>query len=136
MNTFAIINIAKKELGLDDDDYRALLKRVTGKASLRDMTGAEKLAVIDDMKAKGFKVRSGGSKRSDRAYIRMIFALWASCHKSGVLEDGSRRALLTFINNHVAKDVNVINPDALTYDQASPVIEALKAMERRGKVGA
>jgi len=27
----------------------------------------------------------------------------------------------------------VVDPDMLSYDQASPIIEALKKMERRGK---
>ena len=39
MNSTAIINIAKGQLGLDEDDYRALLVRVTGVSSLRKMSG-------------------------------------------------------------------------------------------------
>ena len=43
MNKMGLINIAKKNLGMDDDDYRAFLKTMTGKDSLRknvsDATG-------------------------------------------------------------------------------------------------
>ena len=50
MNANAIINIAKSQLGLEEDDYRAVLERTTGKASLRLMTNPDKLKVIDEMK--------------------------------------------------------------------------------------
>ena len=60
MNTLAIIHIAKKELGLDEDTFRAALTNVTGKRSTRDMNERERLAVIDHFKAKGFTVKRGG----------------------------------------------------------------------------
>lgn len=37
----AKIKIAQKELGLDDDTYRAVLERVTGKRSCADMDVSE-----------------------------------------------------------------------------------------------
>lgn len=128
-NAFATIHIAKKQLGMEDDDYRALLRQLTGKDSLRAMTPAEHKAVIRAMVARGFKVRpKGGKRRSSKPYVRLIWALWRSCADKGVVDDASRTALRIFVKNRTG----VSDPEFLTYDQASPVIEALKAMEARG----
>ncbi|MVA19520.1 DUF1018 domain-containing protein [Agrobacterium vitis] len=137
MNTNAIINIAKTQLGLDDVTYRALLVRVTGTESLRKMTDSQKLAVVDELKKKGFKVTPSARQKlsvSDKRYIRLIHALWNSCHRLGVVSNGSRAALREFCrgilypgNNKVAVD-----PDTLDYEKATKVIDALKAMEKRG----
>lgn len=50
----AKIHIGKKALGLDDDTYRALLERVTGKTSSKDLSIKELEAVITEMKRLGF----------------------------------------------------------------------------------
>lgn len=140
MNTLAIINIAKKDFGLDDETYRDVLHRVTGKRSLRDMTEVQRRAVVDDFKSKGFVVKRGGksgaksSGFSAKKYVRLIHALWSSCAKLGVLDDGSKKALRSFLSSETAKrGARIDDPDFLTYDQASPIIEALKSMEKRGK---
>lgn len=137
MKTIPIIHVAKREFGLGDDDFRDVLERVTGKRSLRDMNEKERLAVVDDFKAKGFVVKRGhgkGRRYSSKAYVRLIHALWASCVKLGVIEDGSSKALRSFIANITeTKGRRVDDPEFLSYDEASPIIETLKSMERRGK---
>ncbi|ARE40891.1 hypothetical protein RGUI_2750 [Rhodovulum sp. P5] len=137
MNSKAVINIAKGQLGLDEDTYRALLARVTGKDSLRAMTDAEHRAVIAEMKRLGFRLRSGGKSipPSVKPYIRLLHALWKSCHRLGAIEDGSRPALRAFCKRFVAYGVDdvAVDPDLLSYDQAHPIIEALKKMEARAK---
>lgn len=129
MNTFAIVNIAKKDLGLDDDTYRAMLMRLTGESSLRAMTERQKIAVVDEMKRLGFRVKKGGKvlPASTKPYIRLIHALWKSCHRKGIIQDGSRSALRAFVKNRTGVD----DPDFLAYDQASPLIDTLKKMEAR-----
>ncbi|KMK68564.1 regulatory protein GemA [Puniceibacterium sp. IMCC21224] len=137
MNHNAIINIAKAQLGLDEDDYRAMLERVTGKASLRLMSDGQKGKVLAELKRMGFRVKAGGKRLapSHRLYIRKLWAVWKSCHRLGVIKNGSREALRAFCKRFVApNDPDVaVDPDLLTEEQARPVIEALKAMERRGK---
>lgn len=140
MNSTAIINIAKGQLGLDEDTYRALLVRITGVVSLRAMTERQKIAVLDEMKRLGFRVRSGGRKlpASVKPYVRLIHALWKSCHRLGVIESGSRESLRAFCKRFVAHGLDgvVVDPDLLSYEQATPIIEALKKMEARGKAAA
>lgn len=139
MNSTAIINIAKGQLGLEEDDYRALLVRVTGVASLRKMTDRQKIAVIDELKRMGFRIKAKGRMLppSTKPYIRMIHALWKSCHRHGAIDNGSREALRAFCKRFVAPgdDSIAVDPDLLTQAQASPVIEALKKMEARAKGG-
>ena len=137
MNTIAIINIAKAQLAMAEDDYRALLIRVTGLASLRAMSERQKISVLDEMKRLGFKVQIKGRKlpAAVKPYVRLIHALWSSCHRLGVIEDGSRPALRAFCKRFVAHgEASVaVDPDMLDYAQATPIIEALKKMERRGR---
>lgn len=128
MNYKAVINIAKSELGLENDDYRAMLERVTGKASLRAMNDNELAAVVEEMKRLGFVKKSKSKKPlSDKRYVRQIFALWRSCAEKGVIESSKREACVAFVK----KMTGVEDPNWLTYDEASPVIEALKQMEGR-----
>lgn len=141
MNTVQIINIAKADLRLDEDTYRALLARVTGLSSLRAMTERQRMDVLDEMKRLGFRIRQKAGRplpASTKPYVRLIHALWASCHRAGAIEDGSRRALRAFCQRFIAKgDPTVVtDPDLLTCAQASPVIEALKKMEARARTRA
>jgi phage gp16-like protein len=140
MNTNAIINIAKSHLGLDEVTYRALLLRVTGTESLREMSERQKLAVVDEFKKKGFTVKPSGKTKkkqpvSDKRYIRLIHALWNSCHKLGVVSNGSRAALREFCRGILfpGNDKVAVDPDTLDYQSADKVIDVLKAMEKRGK---
>lgn len=139
MNTTAIINIAKSQLGLDGDTYRALLVRVTGANSLRAMTERQRIAVVEEMRRLGFRVASKGGRTlptATKPYIRLIHALWSSCGRLGVIEDASRGALRSFVSKEMTRrgETPVSDPDFLTFDQATPIIETLKAMERRGKL--
>ena len=45
----ARIHMLKKQLGLEDDEYRALLQGLTGKATSKDMTDQQRWAVIREM---------------------------------------------------------------------------------------
>jgi phage gp16-like protein len=51
----AKIHIAKKELGMDDDTYRAMLKQLTGFPSSKDLNAFERRKVLEHLKKAGFK---------------------------------------------------------------------------------
>ena len=55
------IHIAQKELAMDDMTYRALLLRVTGKTSSKDLNDAERSALLKEFKRLGFKVKAKSS---------------------------------------------------------------------------
>lgn len=59
----ARIHAAKKALALDDDAYRAVLRRVTGVASSADMSTAQRNQVIAEFTRLGFKAAGQQSRR-------------------------------------------------------------------------
>lgn len=56
------IHQAQKALGLDDDTYRALLQRVTGKTSSAQMSPEERNAVLREFARLGFKKAEAGDR--------------------------------------------------------------------------
>ena len=128
--SIAKIHIGKKALRLDDAAYRMLLDRVTGKASSADMSEDERAAVITEMKRLGWTPKPSAGrfrKRSHKPYVRLMFALARSIGDWDYWNRPYKEALRLFVK----KETGVDNPEWLTYAQASPVIEALKQIERR-----
>lgn len=58
MAMMAKVHIAKKQLNLDDDTYRDVLERVTGKRSCKKMLIGELEAVIKEMETYGFVAKA------------------------------------------------------------------------------
>jgi len=54
------IKVAVRQLGLDEETYRALLMRVTGKSSCAQMSDGERGKVLDALKAQGFVLERSG----------------------------------------------------------------------------
>ena len=50
----AKIKIAQQQLAMDDDSYRAMLQRTTGKKSCKDLTATELAMVLREMERLGF----------------------------------------------------------------------------------
>lgn len=57
------IHIGKKQLGLDDELYRDMLKQVTGKNSCAKMHISELYLVLERLKKSGFKAKGNIGKR-------------------------------------------------------------------------
>ncbi len=126
----AQIHIARKELGLDDDTYRAVLIRITHKPSSAVMSAAERCKVIAEFKRLGFKPKGKHSRRptASKPYVRKVFALWGELKRKGIWRDPSPQSLRHFVKKMTGCD----DPEWLEYHQASQVIEALKKMKERG----
>jgi phage gp16-like protein len=127
----AMVHIAKKKLGLTDDDYRAILLDVTGKRSAGDCSVEQLGDVIDHFRARGWESDKPqgrtGPRRADHAPARKARALWISLHALGVIDDASERALEAFGRRQ-------LGCTALQWaDQGhmSGLIEALKKMAER-----
>jgi hypothetical protein len=128
---------ACKDLGLDEEARRDIQVRLTGKASLADMTDAEKGVMINELKAKGWKP-SGHRRRpaAQRKDQRFIFVLWRLLVEAGVVSPGER-ALRAFINsqNFAAKwGEAVSDPNMMSAERCYDVIEALKNVAARNGV--
>lgn len=132
----AKIKIAQKRLGLDDETYRAILERVTGKRSAADLDQGERGRVLDDLKRLGFR----DSRLPERDPARLpaglqigkIRALWKVLVDMGAQADGSDAALRKFVKRQTGRDAL----EWLTGADAAKVIEGLKARIRRAVQGA
>lgn len=129
--SLAKIHIAKKDLGLDDATYRALLVRITGKDSSSKMSEHQRRDVLEEFRRLGWKAqaKTGGKRRprSNKPYVRLMYALAKNISQSGYWALPYKDALRALVK----KETGIDNPEWLTFEQASPVIEALKKIEQR-----
>lgn len=124
MSALAAIHVARKQLGLDDDTYRAVLVRVTGKDSAGKMTEAERQRVIEELRGRGFKKPLKPSKsRADGPYRAKLQALWIALWNLGLVDDASDDAMTGFVRRQAKLDHTRF---LIHHDDASAVIEALK----------
>jgi len=123
----AMVHIAKKQLGLVDENYRAILVRLTGKDSSRDCSTEDLDRVLGEFKRLGWAPKAKPNAYSDRPYVRKIYALWNEAGRCGAVENASRDALRAF----TARQTGKAAPEFLTPAQANSVSEALKAMIAR-----
>jgi len=121
-----LIHTGKRELGLDDGAYRALLERVTGKTTSALMGTAELRAVADEMRRLGF-AHVLGRKMPDDPQQRLIVTLWSELGRRGKVRSRTRQALDKFIKRQTGID----KLEWLTPETSNQVIEALKAWRDR-----
>lgn len=130
----AQIHVAKEALGLDEPEYRALLKGVTGKESAGEMGAYERREVLLEMGRLGWKPfrRGKGARRPkvplDREeQYRKVTALWLALRDLGAVRDGSPEAVAAFVKRQTKVD----NPAWATAEQLVKVIEGLKKWKVR-----
>lgn len=144
-----LINIARSQLQLDNDSYRALLKGATGKESLRAMGVHELETALETLKQKGFKpvsksstkAKSQGANRrmsavsgnSKIALIDRIVAIWITMGHHLVISDPSEAALDTYVRRMTLKStaLGVDSVRWLDEKQAVKVLESLKNWHKR-----
>ncbi len=133
----AAIHIAKKELGLDDDTYRLMLREVGGVDSAKCLDARGCSLVLDAMRAKGwkgnesFKPRQPEDKHQTEGLCTRqadkIRALWLSLADNGTVKDPSLKAMRAFVKRMTGID----HENWLPAQKANIVIEALKAWKER-----
>lgn len=121
----AKIHIARKELRLQEAEYRALLLRVAKVESAKDLSDKAAVAVIAEFKRLGWVPRESTRPPAERADIRKIYAVWGAMH-SGPLDREALRAW-------VRRRFEVSAPEFLKPPQAREAIEQLKAWQKRIK---
>lgn len=130
------LQATRRKAGIDDDAWRARLDGRYGVTSTKALTVVQANAELDDLNRKG-----GGRvfKKSDKPYVRLIYALWTEAAKVGAIDNKSRDALRAFVGRQLrasaGDDPAKVErlPDFLTPDEANKVSEGLKAMIRRAK---
>lgn len=128
----AKVHIAKKQLGLADDDYRAIIFQHCGSMSAADATEAQLAAVVQHFGQRGFKATAKGvpGRRApavDTPSARKARALWISLHHLGAVRNPSEQALEAFAKRQLGVEYWRWSDQSLSYR----LIEALKAMAKR-----
>ncbi len=122
----AKIHIAKKDLGLDDPTYRALLQRVAGVRSARDLDPAGCRAVLAELRRAGWTPkpprRAQARTLASDPQARKIRALWLALYDAGIVRDAREQALA----HYAQRMTGVARLEWLDTHQAARVIEALK----------
>lgn len=136
----AKLHIAKKELRLDDETYRAVLSRVTGKTSSAGLKDHQLDAVLAEFKRLGWKPKKAGRQPSDKPHVRKVWAVWRDMVSLAIPADGSDAALRAFVarqTRNPARPDGIANPEWLSPEEANKVVEGLKAWRSRelGKRG-
>jgi hypothetical protein len=135
-SSIAAIHVAKKQLGLDDETYRAKLTVITGKPSVKDMSEDERQKVLTVFRSEGFKPavarRPDGRQKLSGRYAAKLQALWIAGWNLGVFKNRDDAALEAFIKRQTGLDAVRFCRDP---QDAEKAIEAMKAwMAREGGV--
>lgn len=119
------IHVARRKLALEEESYRAILMRVTGKSSCSDMSIGQLDDVIKEFKRLGFKsnkARAGTRKMATSVQASKIRAFWLDLYHLGQIDDPSEQALAGFVKRSCGiDDLNWINAS-----HADQVIRALR----------
>ncbi len=129
-SSIAAIHVSKKQLGLDDDTYRAKLCNITGKSSVKDMTEQERQKVLTVLRNDGFRpadTKPAGGKLTG-PYAKKLQALWIAAWNLGVVSDRRDAALLAFVKRQTGLDAVRFLHHA---DDARSAIDGLKGWLKR-----
>lgn len=139
----SMIHIAKTQLGMAEESYRAHLKFYGNKNSCKTMSTAELNRVLDGMKTLGFKAQpskvkatgtSSGKPKPFTDERSVIRAIWTFMANAGFIKDGTDTALNEWVKRQTAAINNgagIANIEWLPHEQAVYVLESLKKWNRR-----
>ena len=137
-----LVHVARRELGLDEPTYRAILQAQGGTESLSAMTNGQIDKVLTYLKSQGFKGRRARAdrKQADNPDARKIRALWLLLYELSAVKDPSEAALAAYVKRvakvddlHWAHGTRKYSTaaGAKSRDRAEIVIETLKKWAMR-----
>jgi len=127
------IEIAKKDLGLDEDTYRDMLEEKFGVRSRTDLRDGQLVQLVEDFKSLGWRPkpskrrqrRDHGRPLADDPQAKKARALWLSLYWLGIVRDKREAALAGYVKR-------MAGVDALQFvTNWEPIIEGLKAWATR-----
>lgn len=137
-----LIHMARRDLGMSEEDYRAAVSGVTdGRTdSSGTCTDAERRRLLNHFRRMGWapkkphrrKYSPASSHKSphEKTQADKIRAMWISLHRAGVVRNRSEAALGKFCHRLTGKHT----PDWLDHREAVIVIEALRAWAKQEHV--
>ncbi len=129
-----MIQVAKRQLAIEDADYRAAIGRaVKGKSSCSDCTTLQLDRVIDELKRLGFRPRKPAAAKpkperrplDTSAEASKARAVWLLLYEIGAVRDPSEAALNAYVRRQAGVD------DLAWVRDMAPVTEGLKAWAAR-----
>lgn len=118
-----LIQIARRQLGMEDDSYYAMLWSVARVHSSTELDFAGRKKVLEHLEACGFKrTKPQARKLADDPQSKMIRALWLRLHEVGKVRNPSETALAAFVKSQTKRD----DLHWLSGKEASALIEQLK----------
>lgn len=124
----AKIHVAKAQLNLDDEQYRDIVRRVTGKDSAAQCRYSQLVDLINEFKALGWKTpKKKAFRRAPSDGIKKIYALWGKLQALGAVQSTDKTALDAFVKKYTGIDsVQWLQPA-----QQQKIIEILKQWIKR-----
>ena len=141
-----VINIAKKQLEMDEKNYRDTLETTTKKRSLKQMSIPELVKVLSHMEKIGFKLQKSSTSKAKQSPksshksedtktdLDKLRQIWIEMNKQGFLKDGSDTALEKWARNlspRYNKGVAIEKLEWLTPKVKYNLIEQLKQWHKR-----
>ena len=124
----AKVHIAKSQLKLDDEQYRDILRRVTGKESAAKCRYSELVDLVNEFKGLGWKTpRKKAFRRAPSDPVKKIYALWGELQATGAVQSTDKTALDAFVRKHTGID----SVQWLLPAQQQKIIEILKQWLKR-----
>lgn len=134
------IKVAQRQLGLNDDDYRSILKAHFNRDSCTKLSPRQAETLIRHFQKLGWQPTRqqnlpGLSVPGD-GQSKKIQALWITLNRAGKIKNGSDQALMAFVKR-MTKTATHPGKDHLQFCDVQDkwkIIEALKDWAKREKV--
>ena len=129
----AKVHIAPKQLGMTEEDYRAVLRRVTGQCSAGQCNVTQLQALIEEFRRRGFSTqaprpnRDNAPRRADHPVARKARAMWISLGLVCAIRQSEEAALEAFAR----RQMDCEKLQWANQAQGDRIIEALKQIAER-----
>lgn len=123
----AKIHIAKKEMALDDQAYRDILRRLFKVESSAGLTDRKANLLLRELQRLGWQPGHRSKQRKENPQGRMIQAMWVTMGKAGCVRKATPRALDAYVKRMTGLDALRFCDSAFK----SRLIEDLKAWQAR-----
>ncbi len=120
----AKIHIAKKDLGMDDDTYRAMLRQVAGVESSKDLTAKGRAKVLEHLKSHGFNPKKHIGKKPNNLEAATTRASQLRKIEALLAESGRPWDYALTLAKHMYKK------DALEFCQSAELRGMIAALEK------
>jgi len=122
------IHAMRRELNLTDDDYRAIIHRISGgrESSSADLTAGQRARLCDALRKLGGGKSVVKSRYASAPQHAKARAIWIALFEAGVVSNRSDKALDAFIEKQTGQQIGSVSAKGWY-----SVIEALKQWAAR-----